>query len=76
MTETDLMPNPVVGDSERDAGKSKKRNGLWKPNTEPPPNRNSLPCDVLDVWWPTDSGRFVSWVRKLKKPKIIICSPF
>jgi hypothetical protein len=37
-TETEPIPNPVVGDSERAAGKSKKLEGLWKPNTEPPPN--------------------------------------
>ena len=37
----DPMPNPVVGDSERDAGKSKKRNGLWKPKAERAPNRTS-----------------------------------
>ena len=39
MTETDLIPNPVAEDSERTAGKSKKREGLWEPNTERPPNR-------------------------------------
>jgi hypothetical protein len=39
MTETEPIPNPVVGDSERAAGKSKMRKGLLKPNTEPPPNR-------------------------------------
>jgi hypothetical protein len=33
------MPNPVVGNSERLAGKSKKREGSWKPKSEPPPNR-------------------------------------
>jgi hypothetical protein len=38
MTETDLMPNPVAGDSERVAYKSKKGKGFRKPNTEPPPN--------------------------------------
>ena len=41
MTETDLMPNPVVVDSELDAGKLKKREGFRKPNTEPAQNRNS-----------------------------------
>ena len=41
MTETDLMPNPVVGNSERAGGKSKKRESFRKPNTEPPPNRIS-----------------------------------
>jgi hypothetical protein len=39
MTETEPIPNPVAVDSERDAGMSKKRKDLWKPNTEPPPNR-------------------------------------
>ena len=39
MTETEPIPNLVVGHSERAAGMSKKRKGLWKPNTEPPPNR-------------------------------------
>ena len=38
-TETEPIPNMDVGNSERDAGKSKKREGLWKPNTELPPNR-------------------------------------
>jgi len=38
-TETEPITNPVVGHSERLAGKSKKRDGLWKPNTEPPPSR-------------------------------------
>ena len=38
-TETEPIPNPVVDDSELDAGKSKMRKGLWKPNTELPPNR-------------------------------------
>jgi len=41
MTETDLMLNPAAGDSERAAGKSKKREGFRKPNTECLPNRNS-----------------------------------
>jgi len=39
VTETDLMPNPAAVDSERDAGMSKMRKSLWKPNTELPPNR-------------------------------------
>jgi len=39
MTETDLMSNPVADDSERAEGKSKKREGLWKPNSERLPNR-------------------------------------
>jgi len=38
MTETDLMPNPVADDFERAEGKSKKREGLWKPNSERLPN--------------------------------------
>jgi len=37
-TETDPVPNPVAGDSERLAGKPKKGKGFRKPNTEPPPN--------------------------------------
>ena len=41
MTETDLIPNPVAEDSERTAGKSKKREGFRKPNSELPPSRNS-----------------------------------
>jgi hypothetical protein len=41
LTKTDLMPNPVAGDSERAAGKSKKQNGFLKPKSEPPPNRIS-----------------------------------
>jgi hypothetical protein len=36
---TELIPNPVAGDSERGAGKPKKRNGLRKPKSELPPNR-------------------------------------
>ena len=50
-TETEPMPNPVAVDSERVAGKSKKREGSWKPNTEPPPNRtrNWRRSDVRDV---------------------------
>jgi len=39
VTETDLMPNPVAVDSERDEGKSKKLDGLWEPKSELPPNR-------------------------------------
>jgi hypothetical protein len=39
MTETEPIPNSVVGHSERLAGKSKMRKSLCKPNTEPPPNR-------------------------------------
>jgi hypothetical protein len=38
MTETDPIPNPVTVDSERAEGKSKKREGFRKPNTEPEPN--------------------------------------
>jgi len=45
-TETEPIPSPVVGHSERDAGKLKKRYGLWKPNTEPPLNRNWRRFDV------------------------------
>ena len=41
MTETEPIPNPILGYSERAAGKSKKREGFSKPNTEPPPNRIS-----------------------------------
>ena len=40
MTETDLMPNPVAVDSERAAGKPKKREGFRKPNSERLPNRD------------------------------------
>jgi hypothetical protein len=69
------MPNSVVGDSERVAGKSKKRERFLKPNTEPPPNRNLLPCDVLDVWWSADFGRFVFWDTKLKHSGIIFLRP-
>jgi hypothetical protein len=35
------MPNRVVGDSERDDGKPKKRDGFLKPKSEPLPNRTS-----------------------------------
>ena len=44
MTETEPIPNPIVGHSERGVGKLKKRDGLWKPKSERPPNRNS-------DWW-------------------------
>ena len=37
-TETEPVPNPVAGDSERVTCKSKKGEGFRKPNTEPPPN--------------------------------------
>ena len=40
-TETEPVPNPVAGDSDRVACKSKKGKGFRKPNTEPPPNRIS-----------------------------------
>jgi len=49
-TETEPIPNPVVGHSERVAGKSKKRNGLWKPNTELPPNR-TCGAAMSEIWW-------------------------
>ncbi|HBE91443.1 MAG TPA: hypothetical protein DDW55_02575 [Gammaproteobacteria bacterium] len=39
LAETDPIPNPVVGDSERDAGKPKKEEGFQKPKSELPPNR-------------------------------------
>ena len=39
MTETDPVPNPVAGDSERVACKPKKGKGFRKPNTELLPNR-------------------------------------
>ena len=53
-TSTDLMPNPMVGDSERAEGKSKKREGLWKPKSELPPNRprNWRRFNVGDAWFP------------------------
>jgi len=35
------MPNRVVGDSDRDDDKSKKQKVLWKPKSEPVPNRNT-----------------------------------
>jgi hypothetical protein len=41
--ETHPMPNRVVGDYERDDGKPKKREGLWKLKSEPVPNRTSEP---------------------------------
>ena len=39
MTETELMPNAAAVVSERAEGKSKKGEGLRKPNFERPPNR-------------------------------------
>jgi len=39
--EIELRPNPVVGNSERAACKSKKGEGLWKPRSERPPSRAS-----------------------------------
>ena len=41
MTETDPMLNPVAGVSERAEGKSKRREGFRKPNSEPSPNRTA-----------------------------------
>jgi len=50
-TETEPVPNPVAGDSERVACKSKKGKGFWKPNTELLPNRNSeLQVAALAEW--------------------------
>jgi hypothetical protein len=46
-TETELIPNLLVGDSERAAGKSKKREGLWKPKSKPTPNRPTE-SDIFD----------------------------
>jgi len=67
-TETEPIPNLVVGHSERDTGKSKRRNGLWEPNTEPPPSRNrNWRLDVLDVWLPG--------ARSLRSLNIIFVSP-
>jgi hypothetical protein len=40
-TETEPVPNPVAGDSERVAAKPKKRKGFRKPDTELLPNRIS-----------------------------------
>jgi hypothetical protein len=53
MTETDPMPNPVADDSERAEGKSKKREGFRKPNTEPAPSRtlNFRHIDAQDVMY-------------------------
>ena len=40
------------GDSERDAGKSKKREGLWEPKSEPVPNRTSeIDVEALRCAW-------------------------
>jgi hypothetical protein len=38
------MPNRMVGDSVRDAGKPKQGEGLWKPKSEPVWNRVSEPA--------------------------------
>ena len=38
--------------------------------------RNFRRCDVLDVWWPADFGRFVPRCAKLRNSEIVICSPF
>ena len=47
-TETEPIPNPVVGHSERIAGKSKKGEGLWEPNSERLPNRTAMStADVI-----------------------------
>jgi hypothetical protein len=47
------MPNPVADDSERAEGKSKKREGFRKPNTEPAPSRtlNFRHIDAQDVMY-------------------------
>ena len=53
MTETELMPNPVVSDSERAEGKSKKGEGLWEPNSERLPSRDCHDREFLifyTVW--------------------------
>jgi hypothetical protein len=66
------MPNPVVGDSERAAGKLKKREGLWKPNTELSPNRNSGSANG-DFSIP---GMLGFQGTKFHKPKYYLCQPF
>ena len=38
-------------------------------------DRNWRHCDFLDVWWPADSGRIVSWGTKVENSEIIICLP-
>ena len=38
---TEPLPNLMAGNSERDVGKPKKGEGLWKPKSELPPNRMS-----------------------------------
>jgi hypothetical protein len=43
------MPNPVMGNSERAAVESKKREGSWKPKSELTPNRIFLILDARDV---------------------------
>jgi hypothetical protein len=52
-TETEPIPNLIMGDSERVVGKSKKWKGFLKPNTETLPNR--IPERLL----PESKGSFV-----------------
>ena len=47
MTETDPIPNPVAGHSERPEGKSKKGEGLWEPKAEPGPKLDSTVCPAV-----------------------------
>ena len=60
-TGTELMPNPVAVHSERAAGKPKKREGLWKPKSEPVPNRTSEPA----IGGASISRMLGSWGTKL-----------
>ena len=63
------MPNTVVGNSERAAGKPKKHNGLSKPKSEPPQNRirNWRRFNVRDAWFPG--------AQSLRSLNIIFVSP-
>jgi hypothetical protein len=42
MTETEPIPNLIVGDSERASSMSKKGKGLWQPKSELPPKRIAM----------------------------------
>jgi hypothetical protein len=64
------MPKPLAVDSERDAGKSKKREGLWKPKSELPPKRDRN-YRLIDV-----GDDLAFWGTKFKKPQYYLCQPF
>lgn len=57
-TETDPIPNPVVGHSERAEGKSKKEEGIWEPKSERVPNRHRTESSGASM-----SGMVGTWAQ-------------